>query len=77
MFSLVIIGSDGRLLHEKIIEAAADDDQLATKKCTSKFISYLLQIEPWLKDMLAIDRSDKPSEADMDKLFSDEVNKFF
>ena len=71
MFSLVAIGSDGRLLYEKNIETACNDTQLASKECTKKFISHLLELEPWFKEMLQIDKSDKPSEADMDKLFSD------
>ena len=73
MFSIVCIGSDGRLLYERIIETASDDDAVAAKACTKKFIDLLLRLEPWFKGMLAEDKSDKPSEADMDKLFSDQV----
>jgi len=71
MFSICAIGSDGRLLYERNIETAASDNDIATKQCTKKFISLLLELEPWFKDLLGTDLSLPPSAKDIDKLFED------
>ena len=70
MFSLVAIGADNRLLYEKVFETAESNAELATKKCTKMFLDALLDLEPFFLDLLAVDRSDPPTEADYDNFFS-------
>ena len=70
MFSMVAIGADNRLLYEKVFETAETNAELATKKCTKMFLDALLNLEPFFLDLLAVDRSAPPTEADYDRFFS-------